>query len=55
MHAIKYVEQNPVRAGLVNRAEDWTWSSARAHVFGIPYPLPTIAYPFSDPNTIEST
>lgn len=30
--AVKYVEQNPVRAGLVGRAEDYLWSSARAHV-----------------------
>jgi putative transposase len=26
---IEYVEQNPVRAGLVSRATDWRWSSAR--------------------------
>ena len=26
-----YVERNPVRAGLVHRAEDWPWSSARAN------------------------
>jgi putative transposase len=26
-----YVEQNPVRAKLVRRAEDWPWSSAAAH------------------------
>jgi len=32
--AIKYVERNPVRAGIVSRAEDYPWSSARAHVFG---------------------
>jgi putative transposase len=24
----RYVEQNPVRAGLVSRPEDWPWSSA---------------------------
>lgn len=29
--AIHYVERNPVRAGLVERAEDYHWSSARAH------------------------
>ena len=27
---IGYIHQNPVRRGLVNRAEDWPWSSARA-------------------------
>ena len=32
--ALRYIEQNPVRAGLVERAEEWTWSSARAHVTG---------------------
>ena len=34
--AIRYVELNPVRAGLVARAEAWRWSSARAHVNGRP-------------------
>jgi putative transposase len=29
--AIRYVERNPVRAGLVPRAEDYWWSSAAAH------------------------
>ena len=29
--AVRYVEQNPVRAGLVERAEDYAWSSAAAH------------------------
>ena len=32
--ALCYVEQNPVRAGLAERAEDWEWSSARAHLVG---------------------
>ena len=30
--AARYVELNPVKAGLVQRAEDWRWSSALAHV-----------------------
>ena len=30
-NAIRYVERNPVRAGLVKRAEDYLWSSAAAH------------------------
>ena len=30
----RYVERNPVRAGLAKRAEDWPWSSARAHLAG---------------------
>jgi len=29
-----YIERNPVRAGLVQLAEDYAWSSARAHVAG---------------------
>lgn len=28
----RYVELNPVRAGLAERAEQWHWSSARAHL-----------------------
>ena len=33
LHAcLRYVELNPVRAGLVERAEQWRWSSARAHL-----------------------
>jgi putative transposase len=30
----RYIEQNPVRAGMVKRAEDYPYSSARAHVNG---------------------
>ena len=30
--ALRYVELNPVRAGLVARAEEWPWSSARHHL-----------------------
>ena len=26
----RYIERNPVRAGLVKRAQDWLWSSAAA-------------------------
>ena len=32
--AARYVELNPVRARLVSKAEDWPWSSARAHLAG---------------------
>jgi putative transposase len=34
MAAVAYVERNPVSAGLVDRAEEWRWSSARSHVAG---------------------
>ena len=30
-NAMRYVELNPVRAGMVKRAEDYLWSSAAAH------------------------
>jgi len=30
----RYVEMNPVRAGLVKRPEDWPHSSARTHIKG---------------------
>jgi putative transposase len=33
-HALGYVERNPVRAGLVTRVGDYTWSSAGAHLGG---------------------
>ena len=33
--ALRYVELNPVRAGLVGRATDWPWSSAAAHTTGV--------------------
>ena len=33
LHAcLRYVELNPVRARLVERPEDWRWSSARGHL-----------------------
>jgi putative transposase len=32
--AARYVALNPVRARLVARAQDWAWSSARAHLAG---------------------
>ncbi len=32
VRAMRYVEQNAVRGGLVGRAEEYDWSSARAHV-----------------------
>jgi len=37
--AVRYIERNPVRAGLVKNAEDFGWSSARLHVYKIPDPL----------------
>lgn len=34
MAAVRYVELNPAAAGMVARAEDWAWSSARSHLAG---------------------
>ncbi len=34
MVAIRYVENNPVAAGLVGEAGDWRWSSAASHLAG---------------------
>ena len=33
---VRFIETNPVRAGLAERAEDYPWSSARCHVLGEP-------------------
>jgi REP element-mobilizing transposase RayT len=34
----RYVDLNPVRAGLVGRPGDWPWSSYRAHAGSVPRP-----------------
>jgi len=31
---VRYIERNPVRGDLVGRAEEYVWSSARAHILG---------------------
>jgi putative transposase len=36
---IKYIHENPLRRGLVARAEDWPWSSARAWATGMNQPI----------------
>jgi putative transposase len=36
---VRFVENNPVRIKLVERAEDYAWSSARSHVTGEPDPI----------------
>jgi putative transposase len=33
---LRYIERNPLRAGLVDGAQDWLWSSARARLPGAP-------------------
>ncbi len=37
--AVRYVENNPVRAGIVKRPEDYPWSSCRSHVLGLVDPV----------------
>jgi putative transposase len=44
LHAcLRYVELNPVRAGLAARPEEWRWSSARAHLGLAPDRLTEVA------------
>jgi len=43
--AVRYVENNSVRAGLVRRAEDYPWSSALSHVEGIKDPILSDDFP----------
>ena len=31
---VRYIERNPVRANITEKAEDWKWSSVRAHMYG---------------------
>jgi putative transposase len=33
---LRYIERNPLRAGLVERAEDWRWSSLHRRTYGTP-------------------
>ena len=35
VRALLYVDNNPVRAGVVSKAADWLWSSAVAHARGV--------------------
>jgi putative transposase len=34
LEEVRFIENNPVRAGVVEKAEDYPWSSARHHVLG---------------------
>jgi putative transposase len=49
--AIDYIHRNPVRRGLVERAIDWQWSSARWYE-GLPYE-PNIELPNLKPMPAE--
>lgn len=43
LSAVKYIEMNPVRAGLVEDPYSWQWSSASAHASGKDDHLVTVA------------
>ncbi len=47
--AVRYVELNPVRASLVTRADEYPWSSARAHATGATDPVLDPVRPFPGP------
>ena len=54
MAAARYVAMNPVRARLVGRAEDWPWSSVRAHLAGRNDGLAeTIGRPLGPPSFLD--
>ena len=44
LRTLRYVENNPVRAGMVEKAWDYLWSSARHHVNGVEDPLLTYCH-----------
>ena len=47
----RYVERNPLRAGLVQRAEDWRWSSLRSRLNGQkPTPVLLCPWPIERPD-----
>jgi len=47
--AVRYVEANPVRAGMVGSAAEYAWSSARAHILGAPDALLSPERPYPGP------
>ena len=44
--AVRYIENNPIKAGLVGSEEQWLWSSARAHITGAPDGLTDLEHEF---------
>jgi putative transposase len=46
--AVRYVESNPVRAGVVAAAQEYAWSSAQAHALGHSDALLSSERPFPD-------
>ena len=58
---LKYIHRNPVKRGLVEKPEDWLWSSYRSYALHEPGPVavesPWAAYkrnhPSADPNNLS--
>ncbi len=48
LQMIEYIHANPVRRGLVAKATDWIWSSARFHAGMRPVPIEMDALPSLD-------
>ena len=46
--AIRYVEQNPLRAGMVKRAQDYVWSSAACHCGKLDDPVVYVDHRIAD-------
>jgi hypothetical protein len=49
LNVVRYAEANPLRAGMVDRAEDWPFSSLWHHARGTPDPL-VDAWPVDRPD-----
>jgi putative transposase len=45
--AVRYIERNPLRARIVDRAEEYGWSSARSHVLRVEDPILSEDRPFA--------
>ena len=45
---IGYIHNNPVRRGLVEKATDWVWSSARCYAGTLPVPIKMDFLPILD-------
>src|SRR5437762_3237323 len=50
---LEYIHENPVKAGLVSRPEDWRWSSAGFYAkIGIPAVIPDVMDCSGDPDEL---
>ncbi|UPT72988.1 MAG: transposase [Elusimicrobiota bacterium] len=53
-NTIRYVHQNPVKAGLVQRACDWKWSSSTGPEDDLPLPADFSPWSSEEPEWVES-